>query len=377
MQYDVVIVGARCAGSSTGMLLARRGYRVCVVDRASFPSDALSTHVMTGDSASRMAKWGLLPALAASGCPPLRAIIMAIGSESENIFPAANPLPTFAPRRTVLDKLLVDAAREAGAEVIEHFSVRSLVRDGDVVTGIRGVAPNGEETTIEARFVIGADGRNSLVAREVAAETYDTIPQRDFIYYSYWSGFSDLTAVRVNSYGNHLAFAFPTHDNLACIGVAGPHDELAAARADSETWVLKFVRGAPMLGPLVQHIERVEPMTGWTGYTSYYRKPYGPGWALVGDAGYLKGPALGQGINDAFRDADRLTDALDSVLCGQESFDVALAGYQHARDEPTRNTYHLVDLFERCEATIEDVRRYKAANEARIAAALSAQPVAG
>ena len=179
-QYDAVVVGARCAGSPTAMLLARKGYKVLVVDRATFPSDTLSTHVLHPPGVAQLMKWGLLDRLTATGCPPIDTYGFDFGSFTLSGAPGTAESPVaYCPRRTVLDKLLVDAASEAGAEVREGFTVDDIVIDDGRVVGIRGHAKDGRSVTEHARVVIGADGRYSHVAQAVDVQQYNERPVHD------------------------------------------------------------------------------------------------------------------------------------------------------------------------------------------------------
>ncbi len=163
MKYDAIVVGARCAGAPTAMLLAQKGYKVLVVDRASFPSDTVSTHVIHAPGMAALARWGLFDQVIASGCPPIETYSFDFGPFTI----AGTPRPqdgmsaAYAPRRTILDKILVDAAARAGAEVRERFTMEELlVEDGSVV-GIRGHDEGGRSVDERARVVVGAGGRNT------------------------------------------------------------------------------------------------------------------------------------------------------------------------------------------------------------------------
>ena len=188
--YDAIVVGARTAGSPTAMLLARRGYRVLVVDRAGFPSDTLSTHYIHQAGVAHLNRWGLLEQLTATNVPAARRLTFDLGpfALTGTPPPADGAEVAYAPRRRVLDKILLDAAATAGAEVRERFSVDELVRDGDRVVGIRGRAAGGATVTEKAPIVVGADGMRSFVARTVQAPAYDARPGLTCAYYTYWSG---------------------------------------------------------------------------------------------------------------------------------------------------------------------------------------------
>jgi 2-polyprenyl-6-methoxyphenol hydroxylase-like FAD-dependent oxidoreductase len=177
--YDAIVVGARCAGSSTALLLARRGLKVLLVDRATFPSDTISTHILWPHGAEILGRWELRDRLAASGVPPIcRRMTFDVGPFALlGTIPDANDgMGGFCPRRTVLDSLLVNAAAEAGVDVRESFTVAELLMTGDTVVGIRGHGNGLRSVEEQARVVIGADGVNSFVARAVHAPEYDVRP---------------------------------------------------------------------------------------------------------------------------------------------------------------------------------------------------------
>ena len=232
--YDAIIVGARCAGAPTAMLLARKGYRVLLLDRASFPSDTISTHIIWPHGAAILDRWGLFDRLAATGCPPVaRRMVFDVGPfELIGGVPDANGgRGGFCPRRTVLDKLLVDAAVEAGAELREGFSVEALVWDGDRVAGIKGAGPRGVAGEERARVVVGADGVHSFVAKAVDAPEYDTKPPLATYYYSYYSGFAADDVEQ--HFGEYQGVGcFPTHDGLTLMAAVWPSRRFEDIRAD-------------------------------------------------------------------------------------------------------------------------------------------------
>ena len=346
--YDAIVVGARCAGSPTAMLLARSGHRVLLLDKATFPSDIMSTHYIHPPGVEYMRKWGVLDAVKASGCPRIRQINMTVAgtSFSPPRPEGADEMEAYCPRRTVLDKILVDAAAEAGVEVREGFSVQEIVSDGDRVTGVRGGVKGGSGVTEEARIVIGADGLRSTVAGFVRPDEYNTKPTLSFGYYAYWSGVQlDGAELYMMEEPGDLAFggvlAFPTHDDQACIAVGGPIDQFHEFREDIEGHYMKVLDSTPTLGERVRGGKREARFIGTADQRNFFRKPYGPGWALVGDAGYHRDFVTGLGITDAFRDAQLLADAIDAGFSERRPLDDAMAGYERERNEIATPLYEL------------------------------------
>ena len=339
--YDAIIVGARCAGAPTAMLLARKGYRVLLVDKARFPSVTISTHILWPHGAEIMDRWGLLDRLAATGCPPVALrLIFDVGpfALKGGVTDTNAGRGGLCPRRTVLDKLLVDAAVDAGAELREGFTAEALVWDGDRVSGIKGHSRTGGAVEERARAVIGADGVHSLVAKAVRALEYDVKPPLTTNYYSYYSGFEaeDLEQY-VRDY--QAVGAFPTHDSLTLIAVLWPSSRFEEIRADIERHVAKVLESTPSVADRLRGARRETKWVGTAGVANYFRRPYGPGWALVGDAGYDKDPITAQGISDAFIDAEALANALDDGWSGRRPLDDALAGYQSSRDQRGKPMY--------------------------------------
>jgi 2-polyprenyl-6-methoxyphenol hydroxylase-like FAD-dependent oxidoreductase len=331
-RYDVIVVGARCAGSPTAMLLARRGYRVLVVDRASFPSDTLSTHVVQPPACAALARWGLLDRVVATGCPPVHTYTFDFGPVTIAGAPGTSDSPVaYVPRRILLDKILVDAAAEAGAEVREGFSVDEiLIEDGRVI-GIRGRGAGGATVSERATVVVGADGRHSLVARAVRPEQYNERPALQAGYYSYWS---DLPVDgRFETFilpGRGFAAA-PTNDGLTMVVAGWAIAEHEANKKEFEQSYLETLLMAPGFADRVRAARRVDRLYG-AATPNLFRTPHGPGWALVGDAGYNKDPITAQGISDAFHDAEGCAAALDQALSGSRPFDDAMGEFHRERD---------------------------------------------
>jgi len=331
--YDAIVVGARCAGSPTAMLLARKGYKVLVVDRATFPSDTLSTHLIHAPGVAALRRWGLLDRLVATEVPPINRYALDFGPIriSGTPRPADGSSTAYSPRRTVLDKLLVDAAAEAGAEVREAFTVEEILMEDGRVTGIRGHSRDGHSVTEHARVVIGADGRHSRVAETVQAERYNERPRLEQTYYTYWSGLpTDSLEVYIRP--DRGFGVMPTHDGLTLLVLGWPYAEADAFKHDIEGNYLKTLELAPEFAERVRQAKREERFTGGSNL-NFFRKPFGNGWALVGDAGYEKDNITAQGISDAFRDAELCVTALDETFTGARSFNDAMADYHRIRDE--------------------------------------------
>ncbi|MBZ0289244.1 MAG: NAD(P)/FAD-dependent oxidoreductase [Anaerolineae bacterium] len=339
--YDAIIIGARVAGSPTAMLLARKGYRVLLLDRASFPSDTLSTHQLHLPASLALKRWGLLDKVLATHPGSAHHVLFDIGeTRLEGMFPTVDGVSAVhSPRRTILDKILVDAAVEAGAELREGFITDEIIREGDHFVGVRGRTANGPSVTERARIVIGADGRHSLVARTVNAPVYDQHPVLTCGYYSYWENVP-LNGGEMYRRGPRIIGAWPTNDHLTMIYVAWPAAEFDRFRADVEGNYRATIDLVPGLAERIRDGKRVERISGAGDIPNFYRKPYGPGWALVGDAGYLKDPVTGMGISDAFRDAELLANAVHAAASGTAP-EKALGDYEQKRNAASKPYYDL------------------------------------
>ncbi len=329
--YDAIVVGARVAGSPTAMLLARKGYDVLLVDRASFPSDTISTHLIHPPGITALQRWGLLDKVVASGCPGIDTYAFDFGPFTLSGAPDPNGTVAYGPRRTVLDKVLLDAAAEAGAEVREGFSVESVVCEHDQVVGVRGHGKGATTVTERARVVIGADGRHSLVAQAVNPSQYHELPPLLAAYYAYWSGLPMQGRFETYVRPSRGMAAWPTNDDLTVVIAGWPYAEFESNKKDIEGNFFKTYDLAPAFAERLRAGARETRFVG-AAVPNFFRKPYGPGWALVGDAGYNKDFITAQGIHDAFRDAELCVTALDEAFGGTRSFDAAMADYQSRRD---------------------------------------------
>jgi 2-polyprenyl-6-methoxyphenol hydroxylase-like FAD-dependent oxidoreductase len=368
--YDAIVVGARVAGAPTAMLLARQGFRVLLVDKATFPSDAIGNNLVKPPAVAYLKRWGLVDQVVATGCPPVTRITIDYGDTRFT----ASPVPidgvaeAYGPRRRVLDQLLLDAARTAGAEVREGFAVDEIVTEGERVSGIRGHANGGAVVTEQSRIVIGADGRHSLVARAVQAPTYNSRPPLACYYYSYWS---DVPLDGFEGYypPYRAIFTLPTNDGLTCVIVGCPQREFLAFRADIEGNFWQTLALVPAFAERVRSGQREERFVGAADLPNYFRKPYGPGWALVGDAGYHRDPLPAQGSSDAFRDVELLVEAVSAGLSGERPLEEGLAEYERRRNEAAKAMYELTCQRATMEPPSPQVIRLRAAlqgNQAEI-----------
>ena len=346
--YDAIVIGARCAGAPTALLLARKGYKVLLLDRGTFPSDMpFSNHYVHQTGSARLKRWGLLDALAATNCPPIRTNFFDYGAFSLTGSPApaeGGVTDAYAPRRLKLDPVLVDAAVKAGAELREGFSVQEVLWDKDRVTGIRGHQKNGTNVTERARITIGADGMFSTVAKAVKPQEYKTGPPLEGSWYAYFSGVP-MVGWHLWLRPDRVIFAYNTNDNLSLIGVAFAAKDLPMVRADVEKHHSAVIREhAPELWERMQAGRRESRYVGGA-IPSHVRKPYGPGWALVGDAGYQKDPCTASGITDAFSSAEWLAEAIDTGFSGRQPLERALAGYEQTRNQAELPYFDLTTQF--------------------------------
>jgi len=328
--YDAIIAGARCAGAATALLLARQGARVLVLDKSRYGTDTLSTHALMRGAVLQLHRWGLLPAVAGTGTPPVRSTTFHLADAVTTIAvkPKHGVEALYAPRRSVLDAILADAARDAGADVRFGATVTGLRRDrAGRVTGITGRA-DGAGLEARADLVIGADGRRSAVARYVGARTVHVAPASSVLIYRY---VRDDTPDDYHWYFRDGAAAgvIPTNDGLACVFAATSAERLRREpdRGAGAAWRWIMTQAAPGLAERLEDRGPAGPARVFPGLTGYLREAAGPGWALVGDAGYFKDPITAHGITDALRDAEILARVI--VTEGPD----ATGRYQAERDE--------------------------------------------
>jgi flavin-dependent dehydrogenase len=340
--YDVIVVGARVAGSSTALLLARAALRVLVLDQARFPSDTLSSHQLQVPAVARLARWGLLERVLATGVPEVRRVRFEnAGVVLNGFYPAVDGVDAMlSPRRTVFDALLVDAARDAGAEVREATTMSGLIETDGAVTGVRFRSKgSGSDSTEAARIVVGADGHHSRIARLVRAREYNTQPSHSIAFYRYWHDLPLVAGGEMYSFDDGVAAAWPTNDGLTMTYVGASTNAFDRFRADREGSLLASLDRAGTLGERARAATPASPARGTNDLPNLFRVPHGPGWALVGDAGLVMDPITGLGMGHALRDGELASAAIIAGLDQGGRLDRELASYTRQRDKQSKPIY--------------------------------------
>jgi len=314
------------------MLLARHGLKVLAIDRAHFPSDTISTHFLWPRTTSFLASWNLLDTLSATGCPAIELVTADYGGVAIAGRPSRvrGTAIMYSPRRTILDLLLVEAARAAGAEIREVTTFRKLIWQDNRAVGARVQDRDGKFVEERATIVVGADGLWSPVARAAGATTEIHHESLTCGYYAYWAGIPTRGVEFYVRRGRDI-LVFPTHEGLTCIWAGRSHGDWAAYRADVERTYREIISLAPSLAERLNSARQASPFKGTSKLPNFYRRSFGRGWALVGDAAHHRDPLTGMGIGDAFLGAQLLADAIAEGLSGDPArLDAALANYQSA-----------------------------------------------
>jgi 2-polyprenyl-6-methoxyphenol hydroxylase-like FAD-dependent oxidoreductase len=348
-RYDAVVVGARPAGAATGLLLARAGLRVLIVDRSQDGADTMSTHALMRGGVLQLTRWGLLDQVITAGTPPVRQATFYVGSDRTKIAvkPADGVDALYAPRRTILDPILADAAAAAGAELRYGVTVKALQRDSaGRVTGIIGHDRSGRPVTARARFTIGADGMGSRVAHWVGAGVDRLGTAAGSVTYGYWPG------VPADGYEwffrpGAAAGAIPTNHGQTCVFGATTRERFRRDLVRDPTTGFRrlLAAAAPELTDRLAEKPPAGPLRRFPGRIGHLRRAAGPGWALVGDAGYFKDPITAHGLTDALRDAELLARAITAAHAGESDEATLLAGYQTTRDHLSLPLFAVTDAI--------------------------------
>jgi flavin-dependent dehydrogenase len=355
-RYDVVVVGARAAGATTAMLLAGAGLTVLVVDQGRYGADTLSTHALMRGGVLQLHRWGLLDRIIDAGTPPIRRTTFHYAHDDVSVvIKASRGIDAlYAPRRTVLDPVLVDAAVAAGVDVRYGVTVTDVRRDrNDRVVGIQGHDENGRAIAVDAGVVIGADGLRSAIAQRVDAPFEHAGTTAGASVYGYWSGIeTDGYEWAYNT--GAAAGLIPTNDGLTCVFAASTPARIG--RGGRQTLEDVVRQASPSLADRIAEAHAPAGVRSFAGRPSYLRRSWGPGWALVGDAGSWKDPISTHGLTDALRDAELLARAIVASAAGELTEAEALAGYQAERDRLTLPLLTATDAIARYDWTDAEIR---------------------
>jgi flavin-dependent dehydrogenase len=357
--YDVAIVGGRIAGASTALLLARAGVRVVLVDHGRRGSDTVSTHGLMRAGVLQLSRWGVLPDVIAADTPPIREVVFHYADGEDigvTIRPSEGVDALYAPRRYVLDRILVDAAAAAGADVLHETTATELICDAsDRVTGVKVRGRRDKSMSLYAPLTIGADGVRSTVAATVQAPVVWRGATASGMLYRYFTG---LPAGGYEwAYGEGAAAGLiPTNDGTCVfVGTTSAHMRSLRRNGTEYAFATLLAMAAPAFIDRIAEAKPATSLRGWGGTPGYLRRGWGDGWALVGDAGYFKDPITTHGMTDALRDAELLADAVLAVLsgCGEAS---AFQAYEGTRDRLSRDMFDVTEAVAGYDWSLHKVR---------------------
>ncbi len=350
IQYDAIFIGARIAGSVAASLLEDRGYKILALDRAYFPSDTLSTHFFRAPALRAFQRTGVLDEVLGTA-PHLSVDYNVVDGI---VFPEPVTEPEDFPfylcvRRITLDEILVQRLKRApGVELREGARAEDLLWENGIVTGVKW-SQRGDRFEATARVIVGADGINSFAAQAVGAQAEQEEPVNRTMYYAYYRGIEahDGPAAEFHYLGNQLVYVFPCDGGLTLVAASLPIAEFAEFKRDPEGKLSSVLRSMTAVAPRLAKAEREGPVRGTGSIRGYLRIPYGPGWALVGDAAMVMDPWSGQGIDQASTHAVILADQLHAFLSGQSSWEGAMQAYHRARNEFSEKAFRRTCAFSR------------------------------
>jgi 2-polyprenyl-6-methoxyphenol hydroxylase-like FAD-dependent oxidoreductase len=344
--WDVIVVGARCAGAAIAIRFARSGRSVLMVDKTRPGAETLSSHVLVAPAIGRFKDLGLLKEVCGLGAPPVHTFLVEYEGRS---YPC--PIQGYSNfilciRRTALDPLLVQAAEQAGVTVRYQLHVDDLLWEGEQVVGVRYREPTGEYSTERARLVVGADGRHSCVARLAQATEYNSIDCENGLLYAYFQGIGPSVAgddvLQVASGPECDALCCPCDGDLHIVQLNVHAEEFVQINAQGVEAYEERLRTIPALAPRLKRAQRVSRLHPATPreLRGYFRHPYGPGWVLVGDSGYCAHPAPANGIADALRSAEVVHSLVERAWAEGQPATTHLRDYQIIRDAENTKTFY-------------------------------------
>lgn len=331
--FDVIVVGARCAGATAAMLLGRAGLRVLLLERTTFPADTLSTLYIQQPGVALLSRWGLLDRVRDSGCPRLDRVTYRL--DDVVVTGCASPIDgireSYAPRRLILDRILVEAAIDSGAEFRDGCTVTAVDTVDGRVVGLR-YREGRREHRVTARLIVGADGMRSTVAELVGAKTIIENDRLTCAYYSYWEGVDAHFELYEGDTG--WVSTVPTNDAVL-VSAYFPQDRFDEVRHDAQpAYLANIEANAPGVARRLADATQVDRLYGTGDQRNFFRQATGPGWVLIGDAGHHKDSLTARGIGDAFHQALMLSDGVAEVVDDRDALDDRLAQFADDR-EPT------------------------------------------
>lgn len=341
---DVIVVGARCAGSPLAQQLVQQGLKVVVLEQVTFPKNTLSSHIIQADALRFLDKLGVMDEIRAAQ----RTFICGVDMLLEHAhFVADYPLRPGDPggaaciRRFIFDPILANSAIAAGADIRFSHKVVGLVREGERVAGVR-VKHGKAEYELRAPLVVGADGTRSTVAKEVGARSYNIHPNERWYYFTFFEGvdFYDDPRLLLYRWGDRITLSCPADSDLYMVGVTAPEELKQQFRKDLPNAFMDEARRCTPVAKMLEGATRATKIYGTVKFLNYFREPTGPGWVLLGDSGHFKDPSIGRGIGDAFMQGEKLVPLIVGGLDGSgEPLDESLKEWARWRDRKFAGHY--------------------------------------